>query len=239
MEKIGNYGVYQNYYSNTAQAKSSTVNKTGTEKVEAEKASAAQEPVELSENAKSLLKELQQKYGNMDFIIAKYETDEEASALLAKGTKEYSVLIDPETLEKMAADEEEKKKYLGILEDATGKLGVMKAQMSEEDQANVKSMGVSISDDGTVSYFAELEKSSAQQRERIEEKREEKKEAAAKEEKANEKKAEEKRMQERIQKTRVQSDSIDGLLEQIRNVDWNTIKPEAVAVAGGRFDYTI
>ena len=52
----------------------------------------------------------------MDFIVADYESEEEASAYLSRGTKEYSVLIDPELLEEMAADGKTKEKqeiYIG------------------------------------------------------------------------------------------------------------------------------
>ena len=37
----------------------------------------------------------------MDFMVAEYEGDDEAAEYLSRGTKDYSVLIEPELLEKM------------------------------------------------------------------------------------------------------------------------------------------
>ena len=58
---------------------------------------------ELSETAQKYLQELKQKYTNMDFIVADFESDEEAQKYLKQGTGEYNCVITPETLEKMAA----------------------------------------------------------------------------------------------------------------------------------------
>lgn len=177
MNRVNSYGAYQNsYYEGTIQNR-----KEQEKKVEAvkknEEAKSSKQPV-LSSRAKQLLKELQKTYGNMEFMVGSYETEEEAKSYLSGGTKEYSVLIDPEELEKMASDESVKKKYLGMLEDATKKLTDMKAQLgSREDE--VVHMGVSIGKDGTMSFFADLEKLSEKQRERIEEKREERREEKA------------------------------------------------------------
>ena len=66
---------------------------------------------QLSDAARALLKELQKKYGNMDFIVAKYETEEEASSYLSRSTKEFGVLLDPDELEEMAVDPEVRKQY--------------------------------------------------------------------------------------------------------------------------------
>ena len=48
---------------------------------------------------------MQKKYGDRDFFVADYSSDDEAQRYLSRGSKEYSVLIEPELLEKMAADE--------------------------------------------------------------------------------------------------------------------------------------
>ena len=55
---------------------------------------------------------MQKKYGDRDFFVADYSSDDEAQRYLSRGSKEYSVLIEPELLEKMAADESVKEKYL-------------------------------------------------------------------------------------------------------------------------------
>lgn len=216
MNKVNSYGAYQSSFYDSA-----VKNKKEQEKT---KAAEKQEEIrktkqpELSSRAKKLLKELRKKYGNMDFMVGSYDTDEEAAAYLSRGTKEYSVLIDPEELEKMASDEETKKKYLGMLEEATGKLDQMKNQLGEHKD-EVTHMGVSIGKDGTMSFFADLEKVSEKQRERIEKKREEKADS--------------------VKRTRVKATSTQELLKKIKQVDWSKIKEERVQENGRRFDYSI
>lgn len=240
MSKIDGYSVYQKVYEKNVQKKND-LKKTETaaksqkvEKVE------QYEPVELSDKAKALLEELKKKYSNMDFMIANYDSEEEASRYLSRGTKEFSVLIEPELLEKMAADESVKEKYLGLLDEATTQLTTVKEELSEEEAADVKHLGVTIGADGTLKFFADLEKSSAKQRERIEEAKEKKK--AEKEEAAEkaEEKAKEKRLENaKAKKTKVSADSVEELIEQIRNVDWESIKSEMIPVTGSKYDFTI
>lgn len=231
MSRIEGYCVYQkNYYKDNIQDK---------KEQEAEKAKKTEKtsknaPLQLSDRAKKLLKELRQTYGNMDFMVADYETEEEAAHYLSRGTKEYSVLIDPETLEQMAADEDTKKKYLGMIEEATAKFDDMKENLGEKKDEVVR-IGVTIGKDGTVSYFAELEKMSEAQRERIEKAKEEKKEA--KSEKAE--RREDRFLSEGTKKTKVQAASVEELLEKIKNVDWDSIKGEEVKGRESCFDYSV
>lgn len=111
---------------------------------------------ELSETAKRYLEQLKSKHSDMDFIIADYKTDEEASDLLSKGTGEINVLIDPETLEKMATDEAVRAKYEGFIDDAETSLNGVQEELGELADS-VKSYGMSIDKDGKVSYMAMLE----------------------------------------------------------------------------------
>ena len=161
------------------------------EKVESGEINKTQDTeVQLSDKAKALLEELKQKYDNIDFFVADYSSDEEAQSYLDRGTKEYSVLIDPETLEAMAADEETKEKYTGMIDEATAKLADMKDQL-EESGVQVKSLGVSIADDGSMTLFASIEEMSAKREEHLEKMREKKAAEKEKAEKADEEKAEE------------------------------------------------
>jgi hypothetical protein len=213
--------------------------------------------VELSDAAQKLLEELKEKYSNMDFVVADYSSEEEAQELLSGGTKEYSCLIDPETLEKMAADEDVKAQYLNILDESTSDLDEMKEQLGDSGQ-EVKRLGFTVDDNGQVSYFAELEKNSKAQSERIEAAREkkkaEKKEAAeeAEEKEAEEKKAEaaEARKKEKaeeayqntqggIRRTTVTAATTEELLEKIRSVDWDSVEEASVPAAGSRFDFSV
>lgn len=72
--------------------------------------------VQLSDKAKALLQELKKTYNNADIYVAEYETDEEAAEYLSRGSKDFSILIDPEELEKMANDDEVKEKNLSLLD---------------------------------------------------------------------------------------------------------------------------
>lgn len=233
MSKIEGYGVYQNsYMSSTVQSKSARE----TEKTEKPE---KKEPVQLSDKAKKLLEELKKNYSNMDFFVADYETDEEAAEYLSRGTKEYSVLIEPETLEEMAADEEAKAKYTGILDDAVDQLKDIKDKLGD-NKDDVARLGITIGKDGQVSYFAELEKTGEKQKEFVEKTREAKKEERAEQEKkAQEQKEQDIAAQGRTKKTIVQADSVEELLEKIKNVDWSQIKSEEKQVTGGKFDFSI
>lgn len=233
MSKIEGYGVYQNSYMG------STIQSRKAKEAEKTEKAEKKEQVQLSDRAKKLLEELKKNYSNMDFIVADYETDEEAADYLARGTKEYSVLIEPETLEEMAADEEAKAKYTGILDDAVGQLKDIKEKLGD-NKDDVARLGITIGKDGQVSYFAELEKAGERQKEWVEKTREVKKEERAEQEKkAQEQKNQDIAAQGRTKKTRVQADSVEELLEKISNVDWDQIKSEEKQVTGGKFDFSI
>ena len=231
MSKVEGYGAYQSNLYNAA--KGSTAKKTGAAD-KTDKTDKKESKVQLSNKAKKLLEQLKKNYKNMDFIVADYESDEEAASYLSRGTKEYSVLIDPETLEEMASDEDAKAKYTGILEDAVGQLKDMESKLGDKKE-DVTHLGISIGKDGQVSYFADLEKAGERQKEFVERTRESKKEEKA----AQAKKAEEKAASERSKKTRVEADSVEELLDKIKAVDWDQVKPEVKPVSGSRFDFTI
>lgn len=228
MSKIAGYGVHQNgYYNNTVKDKQTKETKK-TDKT------GKKDQVQLSARAKKMLETLKKKYQNMDFMVAEYESEEEAASYLSRGTKEYSVLIDPETLEEMAADKDAEAKYTGILDDAVGQLKDMEQQLGDKKD-DVKHLGISIGKDGNVSYFAELEKAGERQKEFIERTRESKREQRA----AQAKKAEEQVTSGRTKRTRVEADSAQELLEKIKGVDWDQIKAEDKQTAGGRFDFSV
>ena len=151
----------------------------------------------LSDAAKSLLEELKEKYGkDTDFIIADFETDEEANELMAQGTKEYTVLIDPELLEKMAADESVKESTLAEIDNAKGQVNSMLEKLGD-DADKVKSVGISIAGDGTISYFAQMKEASDKRSEEIQEGLKERREDA----KAERKEKEKERLEEHLSKT--------------------------------------
>ena len=175
---------------------------------------AATNTVELSEAAKSLLEELKEKYGDTDFIIANYSSDEEAEELMSHGNKEFSVLIDPETLEKMAADKEVKEKYLGEIDSAKEKMTSMLKDLGKEGK-KVESIGMTVKSDGTVSYFAKLREDSEARSKEIEKDIKERREEKKIKDKAAEKKKAQEKLQEKSTKT-LSADSLEELLEKIK-----------------------
>lgn len=246
MDKIGAYHIYQsNLYERTAVKKDTKVEKEVEKKTEVSKKKTAgvdgtRQP-ELTDRAKELLEELKKKYKNTDFMVAEYETEEEASEYLSRGTREFSVLIDPETLEQMASDEEVKEKYLNVIDESQKSLKDMVNKLDEDDKEQVTRVGISIGKDGTVSYFAELEKAGAKQKERIEKSKAAKAEEREKEEKAEKAQKQEellKSQKEKRRKTFVKADSVEELLEKIRNVDWTAVEEEEVKQTGGKIDFT-
>lgn len=240
MEKIGSYGSYQ---SNIYEQSKTAANTSRTADAKNTEAAKGNSKIELSSGAKKLLKELHNTYGNTDFMIANYESEEEAASYLSRGTSTYSVLLTPEELEKMAADEDYKKKNLQTLDDAVAKLKDMKNQLGDKGE-EVKRVGVTIGDNGEVSYFAELEKSSEKQKERIEKQRADKKEEAAKEEKRAEKEKTEERysegsfIREGTKRTTLFADSVKELKDMIGKFDWSTVRGEGYGPSGSHFDFT-
>ena len=84
MSKIEGYGAYQNsYYSSAVKSKDAQKAQNANKADKADKAE-KNNSVNLSDKAKKLLDELKKKYGNMDFIVADYETDEEAAEYLSR-----------------------------------------------------------------------------------------------------------------------------------------------------------
>lgn len=222
MNKVGMYDSYVNNYHNYETSAQSAAQKTAGKTNE----TANTKPVELSREAKDLLKELQQKYGNMDFIVGDYETDDEAMSYLARGTKDYSVLMNAEELEKMAKDPNAKKEGMDKIESARNQLAYMQTQLNESGE-NVKKLGVVFEKDGSTTLFASLEKANEQQRERQEEAREAKRAE----------KGASNSLYNRTKETTVKAKTTEELLEKIRSVDWDSIEEKVVPASGSKFDY--
>ncbi len=223
----------------------------GVQKNKAASETHIQQGVELSEGAKKLLDELKEKYGNMDFFVSNYSSDEEAEQIMARGTKEYSVLIEPEILEQMAADEDVKNKYMGIIDESTGKLDEIKEQLAESGQ-EIESIGMSIDAEGAVKFFAKIK----EQNEKYQKQVAEDKEAAKAEEAKAEKRKEREEAMEKLREgpeakpygkkepayeksTTVYADSVEELLEKIQNVDWSQIEATPVKGFGHKIDFTV
>ncbi len=230
------------YYENMIQSKKdSTVKKKNN--IASEQAVKSSED-KLSSKAKSYLDNLRKTYGDYDFIVADASTDRRA--LLDKGDKEISVIFSNSELERMADDEKyasEKMRMVNAAVEMADKIckqfGFERAWgKGNESDTIISKLAVSVSDDGSMSIFAELEKMSENQKdyiEKLKEKRAEEKKAA---EKSEEKKVNpyKKGEDSSVKKVFLEASSEEELIEKINNIDWK--KASGVDV-GARFDFSI
>lgn len=203
---------------------------------------------ELSEKAAKYYEQLKKKYGNYDFILVSRDQKENAKANAAQYANSYKtvVLIDEDKIEQMATDEKFRKQYEGILSGAAAQIQQLKTSL-QSSSAQVKGFGMQVKDGGTLSFFAVLKKSSAEQKARIEKKAEQKKT----EKKAAEKKAAKKEKEERLKDKKsdkvadskeeagtedtvtISAGSIEELLSKIETYNFNT-RSDSVQTAGER-----
>ena len=150
--------------------------------------------VSLSKEAGDYYNKLKAKFGDMEFVLVSKDQKAAVQANVSKygNAKKPVVLIDDEKLERMATDKDFREKYEGIIAMAQNQLASMKNDLSSSGAA-IKNFGMSVSEDGSTSYFAVMEKSNKAQADRLEKKREEKAEAKKQAKKAEHKKVEEKR----------------------------------------------
>ncbi len=221
---------------------------------------------ELSEKAAKYYETLKKKYSNMDFILVSADMKEQAKSQAGSyaNANKMVVLIDEEKIERMAEDEKFRKQYEGIIANAASGISQLGSKIASSG-ASVKGYGMQVNDNGTASYFAVLEKSSAAQKERIAKKSAENK-AKKKEE---QKKADKEAKQERLEKSRennaakkssgtdsddinvsedsdtitITASSIDELLRKIDDYNQlyksDNVRTDAEKKVGQRFDYSI
>ena len=167
----------------------------------------------LSARAQDYLKELREKYGDFDFVVADDVSNPQSFS--QDSSKDYSVVLSVEEIEQMAADEDYEKKIMGQVDSAVEKLTDIaeKAELGEGVQFNY--LAASFDDEGNMKLFAGLEKISEEQAERLKE--------------AQEKRAEEKNEDEEIseeelptasQTVQLEADSVAEMLEKIFGVKW-------------------
>ncbi len=200
--------------------------------------------------------QLKKKYSNMNFILVSEDQKENAKANAAgyANSNNMVVLIDEDKIERMASDENYRKQYEGIIANAASGISQLASSLSATG-TSVKGFGMQVNDNGTASYFAVLEKSSAAQKERIEKKAVEKKEAK----KTAQKKAEKKKNEERLEKKRketgdvddtddtetvtVTASSIEELLEKIKDQEQlflsDTVKTPQEKNVGQNVDFSV
>ena len=137
---------------------------------------------QLSQKAQDLLGKLQEKYGDYDFFVA--ENQDDMKNYMDKGTKQISVVFTRDELERMAGDEEYADKVIGQMEAAIGMTKRIEESGQLGEGVHFKQVAITFDDEGNMKLFAQLEKMTAEQQERLEkaqEKKAEEQEKAARE----------------------------------------------------------
>ena len=221
------YANYQNNYkTGTANKKKETAQTTENTKLKKNTTESIAEK-NLSKAAQKMLENLRGSRNDMDFMVADFENGDNAKDILAQSDKKYTVIFSKEEMEKMASDPKYYAEKMHSIERAFGK-----TNDNADADTKITKFGISFNSDGTTTFFAQLEKSSASQKEYLE-KLQEKKAAEKKEAKKKEQSK-----QTEVRKTTVQANSKEELLDKIKNIDWDSIKPEENKI-GGRFDFSI
>lgn len=214
---------------------------------------------ELSEKAAKYYESLKNKFGNMDFVLVSKDQKEQAKSQAASyaNPKKMVVLIDEEKIEKMAEDENFRKKYEGIIAQSASGMADFAKQVSATG-ANVSGFGMQVNDNGTTSFFAVMKKSGdqaiASQKARLEKKAAQKKELK----KAEAKKAQKEAQKERLEKSRdksgkvekeddetvtITASSMEELLQKIKDQSqvWmsDSVKTDAEKQVGQKFDFSV
>lgn len=196
----------------------------------------------LSKKAQDFLKNLREKYGDYDFMVGNRTDD--LMALSKSGCKEFSVIFSNAEIERMANDE----KYAE--EKMQGVAGSVKMarRIAEEygfgsafdkDSAQngvINKISVVVNDDGSMKLFAELEKSTAKQRERIDKAREAKAEEKKNSDRTKRKNLYEKEEKPSVKRTTIEATSEEELMDKIQKIDWEKI---GNSYSGDRVNYTV
>ena len=180
---------------------------------------------QLSDKAKSFLDNLRKKYGDYDFIVS---NDMDTSKTVGS-TKEYSVMFTAEEIEKMAADED----YAEKMMKQVGSGVDMLKKISEKDLGEgvqFSQLSVSFDSEGNMKLYAQLEKLSAEQQERLEEA----KEKRAEEQKANDEATTEKTPEDGMpvvfKSADVEASNEEELLAKIFGINWDEIPEEEALI---------
>lgn len=212
------------YEHSTVSAKAGYEKPKSTGKFKALDSNGVQEGIKLSDNAKNLLEELRKKYGNMSISVAEWSTDEEQDYYAGLTDKDYSVLINPELLEKMAADDSVREQYESVLGNAGKASETLKEELGE-DVDKIQSFSITMDADGKVTYAVKLLKNMAEQsknntktqKERLEEQRAARKEEAKKQEEA-------------LETEKIEADSIEGLIAAIKEKLYPTTQTDKITI---------
>lgn len=192
----------------------------------------------LTDAASKYYEELKAKYGDMEFVLVADDQMETAKTQASNiaSDKSMIVLISESELEEMTVNEETRSKNEKLIEDAKSQMPEMLEKLKESG-TEVKSFGIEIKD-GTVSFFAVLDKAAAAQKERIEAKQEEKR--AEKKEDAAEKTKQPNHKEDLVTVT---AGSVEELIKKLQSVAYeamaDNVQTPQEKMVGQSFDFSI
>ena len=180
----------------------------------------------LSDKAKDFLAKLREKYGDKyDFFAVGSIEDPRTRSLT--GTKAYSVILTNDEIEKMANDEEYAEEVMNKVESAVDMTKRIEEKGELGEGVKFKHISIAFDNDGNMKLFAELEKMSEKQKERMEKAKEKRAEETEADEKAEKEK--EPKHAHHAKSVWLEADTEDELLEKIAGIDWDSIKGKGKA----------
>ena len=197
-----------------------------------EKAKELSAEEQLSDKAKSYLKNLRRSRNFVDFRIA--EKGKENDALAGKSNKEFTVVLSNEEIEKMATDKKFEREQLNTLDQTVKSMLMAQTGIGNNNGANktnvedIKSIAAKTQEDGTTMLIASLEKSTRSAR-KIAEEQDKKREAKKLEEKQDAKRAAEKEALKGDKKSeKAQKSGKSGKVEKTDSKDKLSDKEKAI-----------
>lgn len=175
----------------------------------------------LSKKAQSVLDALTAKYGsNTSFIVRDFSSDEEAKSILSDSTSEFSVLLTPDELEKMANDKSYMKEKLDgidgamrMTEQINVQFGYTNADKDGLTKNEISKIGVSFDNNGKMTLFADLEKATKVNNDRTNQ-------AANK---ASDKKSSSNSKYTVKKKTTITASTTEELLKKLKGFSWKDV----------------
>lgn len=170
MNPINNFttGRYHNYAGRVAYSQkreSEMVNKNTYSSIfnKTDETSNNKNTTPLSKKAQSVLDALTAKYGNMDFYVQDFGSASEAKKIMSGSTREFSVLLSPDELEKMANDKSYMQEKLNAIDGAmsmsekiNSQFGFTSSDKNDFVKSDLARLGISFDSNGKMTLFADL-----------------------------------------------------------------------------------
>ena len=222
MIRAANLTQVTDYYKSNTVSKQNNTEKAKDVQPNAQKIKSSED--KLSSKAQKYLETLRKDNADFDFIIA--DKGDDFRGLVDQSDKEFTVVFSSAELERMASDEKYAREKLSTVKTAVEMSDKINEQFGFERAWGTTDNSGTVLNKLTMS-FADLEKITEKQKERLEE---------LKEKRAEEKKQEKKDVT--VKRTTIQANSKEELLEKISELDWSKITEEK-ATQGMKFDITI